>query len=245
MCKKKYIRLTVSIVLLLCCSCQNDSIEQEKLRKELQEFMENYHRSNSDSIPYIIIGNRGWSTKNLDVITFRNGDTIPEVKSSREWLNACYAHKPAWCYFQNDTSLGKCFGKLYNWYAVNDPRYLAPKGWRIPSWQDCVELENYFGGGLVAIQKMRSELLWLKKQPNDTISADSCGFNALPGGYRQKFGKFDDLGYAAHWWTKSFTFDDGGLSFRMDSQFLGVNNWNRGNGCYVRIIKDIPRMIQF
>ena len=34
------------------------------------------------------IGNQIWTTKNLDVSTFRNGEAIPEAKSKEEWAKA-------------------------------------------------------------------------------------------------------------------------------------------------------------
>ncbi|MBU3714900.1 MAG: hypothetical protein FGM46_08120, partial [Ferruginibacter sp.] len=44
------------------------------------------------------IGTQVWSSKNLDVDKFRNGDPIPEAKTQKEWLAAGKAGKPAWCY---------------------------------------------------------------------------------------------------------------------------------------------------
>ncbi len=79
------------------------------------------------------LGNQTWMAENLNVSTFRNGDTIPEVKTTEEWIKAGKEGKPAWCYYDNDTANGRIYGKLYNWYAVDDKRGLAPKGWHIPS----------------------------------------------------------------------------------------------------------------
>ena len=67
-----------------------------------------------------------YSIINLDVITYRNGDSIPEVKNPKEWKKLTTG---AYCYYDNDPSKGI----LYNWYAVNDPRNLAPLGWKIPN----------------------------------------------------------------------------------------------------------------
>src|ERR1043165_1390179 len=79
------------------------------------------------------IGTQTWSTKNLDVSKFRNGDAITEAKTAAEWMAAAEQRKPAWCYYNNDASNGKKYGKLYNWFAVSDPRGLAPDGWHVPS----------------------------------------------------------------------------------------------------------------
>ena len=60
-----------------------------------------------------------WMTKNLDVITYRNGDTIPQVSSNLSWQ---FLTTGAWCYINNNPDSGVVYGKLYNWYAVNDSR---------------------------------------------------------------------------------------------------------------------------
>lgn len=74
----------------------------------------------------VTIGTQVWRTKNLDVATFRNGDSIPQAKTNEEWEKAAENQQPAWCYYNNDPANGAKYGKLYNWYAVNDSRGLAP-----------------------------------------------------------------------------------------------------------------------
>ena len=76
----------------------------------------------------VTIGTQVWMTKNLDVATFRNGDPIPEATTEGDWKAYASAEEAAWCYYDNDPKNGKKYGKLYNWYAVNDPRGLAPNG---------------------------------------------------------------------------------------------------------------------
>ena len=72
-------------------------------------------------------------SKNLNVSRFRNGEIIFEAKTIEEWEKAGENKTPAWCYYNNNPTNGAKYGKLYNWYAVNDIRALAPKGWHIPS----------------------------------------------------------------------------------------------------------------
>ena len=83
-----------------------------------------------DNIETVVIGNQEWMKKNLDVSMYRNGDLIPEVKDKQEWINLTTG---AWCYYNNDSQNGKLYGKLYNWYAVNDSRGLAPEGFHVPT----------------------------------------------------------------------------------------------------------------
>jgi uncharacterized protein (TIGR02145 family) len=104
------------------------------------------------------IGTQVWMSKNLDVSTFRNGEAIPEAKSKEEWAKAGVNRQPAWCYYDNDSKNGKVYGKLYNWYAVNDSRGLGPKGYHIPSDAEWTILTDMLGGEKIAGQKNDDEL---------------------------------------------------------------------------------------
>lgn len=108
--------------------------------------------------PEVKIGTQVWMSKNLDVDTFRNGDKIPEAKTNEEWRAATENKQPAWCYYENDPANGAKYGKLYNWYAVNDSRGLAPIGWHIPSDSEWTALETSLGND--AGIKMKSEAGW-------------------------------------------------------------------------------------
>lgn len=108
----------------------------------------------------VTIGNQVWMTKNLNVDKFQNGDPIPQAKTDAEWQAAGKNKQPAWCYFNNNTSNGTKYGKLYNWYAVNDPRELAPNGYHIPTDAEWMVLSDYFGGEAVAGGKIKSTSGW-------------------------------------------------------------------------------------
>lgn len=108
----------------------------------------------------VAIGGQVWMTKNLNVATFRNGDPIPQVKTDEEWEKAGQNQQPAWCYYNNDSAKGTKYGRLYNWYAVTDPRGLAPKGYHIPSNYEWKELIYFLGGESLAGKKMKSKVGW-------------------------------------------------------------------------------------
>ena len=137
-----------------------------------------------------------WTTKNLDVETYRNGDAIPQVQVATAWVNLTTG---AWCYYENKTANGTKYGKLYNWYAVNDPRGLAPKGYHIPTDAEWITLTNYLGGETKAGTKMKSSSGW-RKNGNGT---NTIGFAGLPGGCRFPAGKFTSIGESAYWWSSS------------------------------------------
>ena len=107
----------------------------------------------------VSIGNQIWNKANLNVSVFRNGDTIPEAKTKEQWLKAAKEGKPAWCFYKNNIQNGNIYGKLYNWYAVNDDRNLAPLGWRIPYAEDFVKLAHYHGLNQF---KLKSKKGWTK-----------------------------------------------------------------------------------
>lgn len=100
------------------------------------------HNSNKEQ-KTTTIGKQVWMTENLNVSSFRNGDPIQEAKTREEWITAGKLGKPAWCYYENDPSNEFKYGKLYNWFAVSDPRGLAPIGWRIPNFEDMNLLDSY------------------------------------------------------------------------------------------------------
>lgn len=82
------------------------------------------------------IGKQVWTLQNLNVEHYRNGDLIPKIKDVNKLQEST---EGAWCHFWNDKEKDEIFGKLYNWYAVNDSRGLAPEGWHIPDDKDWLE----------------------------------------------------------------------------------------------------------
>jgi uncharacterized protein (TIGR02145 family) len=145
------------------------------------------------------IGEQSWATANLNVSTFRNGDTIPEARTNKEWTTAGESGKPAWCYYNNDPAMGLKYGKLYNWYAVNDPRGLAPAGWTLSSDDDWTELAYFSGGQQAAGKKLKNTGGWSEGN-NGT---NETGFTGLPGGYRVENGSFLNLGSIGTWWSST------------------------------------------
>lgn len=140
------------------------------------------------------IGNQEWMTRNLDVDRFRNGDLVPHVESNEEWKKAGENGQPAWCHYDNDLENGKKYGKLYNWFAVNDPRGLAPEGWRVPTDAEWETLVEYLGGEGLAGDKMKSVKGWEWKLSSINGNGNnSSGFNSLPCGQRDSNGIFEDI----------------------------------------------------
>jgi len=153
--------------------------------------------SQTDTIKQVKIGEQIWMSENLNVDRFRNGDLIIQAITDDDWKRADVNRRPAWCYYNNDSANGPVYGKLYNWYAVIDPRGLAPVGWRIPDDKDWETLVNFLGGVKKAGKKMKSTFGWLENG-NGT---NSSGFNGMPGGSRFSIGSsFDPMGERGSWW---------------------------------------------
>ena len=187
-------------------------------------------------LPTIVIGTQQWMNKNLDVAFYRNGEPIPQVTDATAWAALTTG---AWCYYNNDPIQGNKYGKLYNWYAVNDPRGLAPQGWHIPSDAEWTILETTLGGSSVAGGKMKEAGIVNWTSPN-TAGNNNSGFVALPGGYRISSGTFSNLGISGYWWSASENL----ISFAWSRNlFNNVGDINKGYvnkqfGFSVRCLRD-------
>jgi uncharacterized protein (TIGR02145 family) len=171
---------------------------------------------NNQKFKTVTIGDQVWMAENLNVDKFRNGDPIPHAQTDEEWQLAGENGQPAWCYYDNDPANGKIYGKLYNWYAVNDLRGLAPEGWHVATDDDWTILENYLIAngynydGTKDEDKIAKSLCaktnWELSSEAGTPGAapennNSTGFTALPGGYRGSSGSYDGVGNNGSWWS--------------------------------------------
>lgn len=189
-------------------------------------------KSNND----IKIGRQYWSSKNLNVSKFKNGEIIKEAKTNEDWVLACNSKIPVWCYYENKTANGQIYGKLYNWYAVIDSRGLAPKGYHIPTFSEWDLLSNFLG--VAAAPKMKSKSGW-KENGN---GVNESGFNALPGGFRFYNGNFYYIGINSSWWSfpekNSNTANDFNLYSASASVYRYKYSTSNVFGFSVRCIKD-------
>jgi len=105
----------------------------------------------------------------------------------------------AYCYYDFSDDNAEKYGKLYNWYAVNDARGLAPEGWHVPSEHEWRLLMKEVGGEDEAFAKLRSASGWLIEQDSIEVS----GFNAKPEGGIGKGGSFVGIGEMAIFWSST------------------------------------------
>jgi uncharacterized protein (TIGR02145 family) len=184
----------------------------------------------------VSIGKQVWMKKNLDVDHYRNGDPIPMVSDPDKWAKLATG---AWCFIGNDSAMGAIYGKLYNWYAVNDPRGLAPPGWHVASDKEWIELSNYLGKDDLAGGKLKEAGTTHWKSPN-TGGTNASGFTALPGGWRYYLRTDIQIGIYGYWWT-STQIDISNAwsrSLEYDDDHLMSNVGYKLDGLSVRCVRD-------
>ncbi|MBL7124087.1 MAG: fibrobacter succinogenes major paralogous domain-containing protein, partial [Actinobacteria bacterium] len=184
----------------------------------------------------VTIGTQVWMVENLKVTHYRNGDPIPNVTDGTQWESL---KTGAYCSYNNDVNNAITYGSLYNWYAVNDSRNIAPEGWHVPTNAEWETLEMYLGGS-VASGKMKETGITHWNSPN-TGATNESGFTALPGGYRDYYGPFYLIGYDGFWWSATKSSDPYTwhrlLSY--DSSSIGrYGSFSGELGCSIRCLRD-------
>ena len=208
----------------------------------------------------VTIGTQVWTKENLNVKHYLNGDPITEVKDSVAWVTQ---KTGAWCYNENKPSNGPVYGTLYNWYAANDSRKIAPVGWHLPTDEEWNTLEIFLG-----MPKATANLDQYRgtkegnalKEPGTTThwtldccaghvpnaGTNSSGFAALGSGFRWYFNagapyrSFSPPTGNAQFWTSTAPNDSTAwlrhLCVYHEDIFRA--NWKKTNGSSIRLIKD-------
>lgn len=184
----------------------------------------------------VTIGKQVWMAENLRTTRYRNGDPIPNITGRIQWTSLC---EGAYCNYNNNDSNAVTYGRLYNWYAVNDSRNIAPEGWHVPTDKDFIELIKFLGGDSIAGGRLK-ETGTVHWQASNTGANNHTGFKALPAGYRNDHtGNFYLLKNNAMFWTA--TENDTTVWIRLlNSTDAGAfrNYAEKRTGMSVRCIKD-------
>ena len=197
-------------------------------------------------LPTITIGTQFWQNTNLNVSSYSDGTSIPQVTDPTAWVNLTTG---AWCYYNNDSATGTTYGKLYNWYAVvgiwneasktdvTQRKKLAPTGYHVPSDAEWTTLTDYLGGVGVAGGKMKATTLW--NSPN-TDATNTSGFTGLPGGCRGYTGTFGNVGNIGIWWSSSEANTAVAWDRNLNYNNGGANSYlnDETNGYSVRCLRD-------
>ena len=200
------------------------------------------------------IGEQCWFSENLRADQYRNGDFIDGGLTNEEWgstvegAQAVYGETQQGCDNSFAVDFDACsnsflsllnYGRLYNWYAVNDSRGICPSGWHVPSDTEWTQLVDELGGGLVAGQAFRSQSGWACGQNGNNES----GFAALPAGFRDSFfSYFSQVGNWTFFWSSTLDSegDNAWTRFLVSDYLYFVNRDSTplGRGNSVRCIKD-------
>ncbi len=154
-----------------------------------------------NSYATVQIGRQCWMQSNLRVSKYRNGNSISNITNGTALSQTNLDSTGAWCNYSNNSSNGTTYGKLYNWYAVNDSRGLCPAGWHIPTDAEWETIEHFLDSSTTG-GKMKSTGTTLWNSPN-TSASNSSGFSGLPGGYNVGNGNFGELRSNGSWWSRT------------------------------------------
>jgi len=195
----------------------------------------------------IKIGEQWWMVENLKVTHYRNGDPITHAPDNGAWGGITVG---AFCNYDNNEDHVAAYGRLYNWYAVDDSRNIAPEGWHVPTDEEWKQLEINLGMSLAeAIAdgwrgtdeggklKEAGTAHWVS--PNDGATNES-GLTALPGGYRYGSGFFYKLGEEGSFWSSTVYDSYSGwfhsVSYNSPQIFRSIGALE--NGYSVRCVRD-------
>jgi len=146
------------------------------------------------------IGEQLWMAENLKVTHYNDGSVIPNITNNGDWGGLSTG---AYGDYDNNPTNSETYGRLYNWYTVDDSRGLCPEGWHVPSDNEYTVLTDYLGGTSVAGGKMKEAGLDHWNSPN-TGATKKSGFTGLPAGYRYySNGSYDTMGNFGYFWSSS------------------------------------------
>jgi len=207
----------------------------------------------------VTIGTQAWMKENLKTTKYNDGTAIPNLTT--EWG---FATTGAYCDFKDIPANSTIYGRLYNWYAVdnneaskmvsNGGKNICPTGWHVSNDAEWTTLTDYLtnngygyqGSGDDIAKSMAATSGWkiygiLGTVGNDQASNNSSGFTALPSGSRSFSGTYDLLEYYTYWWSSSEFSAEGGYYRSMFYNYAVVDRVPTYKRCgfSVRCIKDI------
>jgi len=196
----------------------------------------------------VTIGSQVWMAENLKTTRYRNGDSIPNVRSATAWNSLTTG---AYCNYNNDTTNSRKYGRLYNFYAVSDSRKIAPVGWHVASDGEWNTLKTYvlanLGNSGSYAKAIAAKTDWgSSTQPaaigNDLTLNNSIGFTALPAGFRWNNGTYAYIGVVGYWWSS--TESGAGSAFLRMLNVDSINELKASDlktlGFSVRCVRDLP-----
>jgi len=233
----------IIIITVFLVSCGDDKATESELPTTVTDIDGNVYQT-------VTIGSQVWMTENLMVTRYRNGDTIPNVTDHGAWVALSTG---AYCNYNNDTAIATVYGRLYNWYAVNDSRNIAPKGWHVATEEEWQQLEVSIGispatadsigrHGTDEGGKLKEADTTHWHSPN-TGATNESGFTALPSGGRDTTTDFLALHECSFFWSteEHDGVPQGRALFRamwFDESYICCDPESKKEGFSVRCVKD-------
>jgi uncharacterized protein (TIGR02145 family) len=199
----------------------------------------------------VLIGEQCWFAENLRSENYENGDAIPSNLSNYEWYSASGAvavfgegnssceifvntYSPDGEACDESWSLNE-YGRLYNWYAVDDARGLCPSGWHVPTDGEWTVLTGLLGGASVAGGHMKTTYGYF----SGGNGTNSSGFSGLPGGVRSYSGGYYSAGGSGYWWSSSaYTSTAWARYLIYSNEDVYRSDFDQGRGFSVRCVRD-------
>ena len=207
------------------------------------------------------IGEQCWFAENLRSENYENGDAIPANLNVSAWGTTssgavavygedvdseCQNYSPDIDPCDPAQSLEE-YGRLYNWYAVDDARGLCPSGWHVSTDGEWMTIEMALGlseaeandvgwRGTNQGTQMKTTTGWY----NNGNGSNSTGFSGLPGSRRYYNGSFDSVGINGVWWTSSLSpnGESWGRYLGTDFESISRDDFNPKDGLSVRCVRD-------
>lgn len=176
------------------------------------------------------IDGKMWMAENLRTTRYRDGSTIPEVALDSLWKNANYG---AWCKYGDLPSMELVYGKLYNWFVVQDTRGICPEGWHVPAANEWDEMN-------INMHELDHKDVRLGLWRHYLVKNES-GFTALPAGQRFYLGFYAGLEEQANFWSSTDHNLNNAVYFQLEyySIYFEEHNWLKKSGYSIRCVQDV------
>ena len=161
----------------------------------------------------VLIGGQCWFAENLRSENYTDGSVIPADLNDAIWGGTAAGAVTVYDEggSNEETNLAT-YGRLYNWYAVDDARGLCPSGWHVPTGGEFMTLEMELGMSYTDANSISStprgtdQGAQMKSSASDSPAWDgtnTSGFSGLAGGARDSGGGFYGEGNYGYFWSAS------------------------------------------
>ncbi len=222
-----YPLILTGLLILITTGCKKDDTKPKE---------ETVYDIDGNAYHTVTIGTQVWMSENLKTTRYRDSTEIPSVTDDTAWNKLTSG---AYCDFENKLFNSVTYGRLYNWFAVTNPRNISPEGWHVPTDEDWNILTEYLGGDSIAGGKLKETGLTHWNSPN-TGATNESEFTARPGGFRGGNGSFVGLGVYGNFWSSTVennTLAWGRYLYFEDSNFIRGHG-NKAYGFSIRCVKD-------